>query len=265
MLKTNLVKRAAMLLIAMLLLVACTVTAFASPAQLPLTDNGEMQLLDDIGLLTESEKTQLGRYGQQIAQETGFIVLVKTTYDTQGKEIRRYLADEYERLGYDDSMPAVMLCIDMGSRSLAVVTTDAYTSYFPVKTTNGMVDDISPYLTRGDYAGGIECFLEEAYDTILHYGVKPVGTIVLVSFISGAVVAALVVGSMIYLHPRISSSKISATAYLQGGRVQMNRQEDRFAHTFTTSRRIPRNNGGGSGGHFSSSSGGGYSGSSGRF
>ena len=264
MLKTNLVKRAAMLSLAMLLLIVCTVSAFAAP-QLPLSNDGQMRLMDDAGLLTDKEQAQLTERGRKIALETGFIVLVKTTMDTQGKEIRRYLADEYERLGYNDSLPAVMLCIDMGGRSLAVVTTDAYVDYFPVAKTDAMVDDIAPYLTSGDYVGGIECFLEEAHDTIHHYGVKPVGTIVLVSFVSGAVVAALVVGCMIYLHPRISSSKISATAYLQGGRVQMNRQEDRFAHTFTTSRKIPKNNGGSSGGHFSSSSGGSYSGSSGRF
>lgn len=264
MLNSKWMKRAAMLSLSLVLLFACAVTAFAAePSKLPLTNYGEIRIVDDAGLLTGSEKDELTAYGRQIAQETGFIVFVKTTFDTDGKEVRRYLADEYEQLGYNDSLPAIMLCIDMGGRNLAVLTTEAYTDYFPVKKTDAMVDDVAPYLTNGDYAGGIRYFLDEAEETIVNYGVKPVGTIVLVSFVSGLVLAALVVGGMIYLHPRISSSKISATAYLQGGRVQMHRQEDRFAHTFTTSRRIPKNNS--SGGGVSSSSGGRYSGSSGKF
>lgn len=265
MLKEALIRRVSLFCVSVLLIVACCIPACADQERLPLSDRGTMELYDDAGILTDSEETELIAYGEKIAKETGFVVFVKTTFGTDGKEIRRYIADEYEKAGYNDTLPAIMLAIDMDYREIAVATTQSYVDYFPVSKTDDMVDDVTDYLRDGRYADGVRAFLDDAYQTIVNYGVKPVGTIVMVSLGAGVLIAALVVGCMIVAHPKVSNSQISATAYLKDGRVQLHTKRDCFVRTFTTSRTIQKNNSGGSGGSFSSSSGGSYSGSSGRF
>ena len=42
------------------------------------------------------------------------------------------IADEYEKAGYNDTLPAIMLAIDMDYREIAVATTQSYVDYFPV-------------------------------------------------------------------------------------------------------------------------------------
>lgn len=226
---------------------------------------GEMILQDGAQLLSESEKQELTEYGSRAAEETGLQIFVRTTNSTDGKEIRLYLADEYEKMGKTDKQPAIMLCVDMGAREAAVVTSQASLSYFPVSKTNEMNDAVLNRLSDGEYAEAVEQFLKDSRDAVINYGVKPVGKIVLISFGTGLLIALIAVGVMVYAHPKVSNSQVSSSRYLKG-KVQIYRREDRFLSTHTTHRTIEKNDGGSSsGGSFSSSSGGSYSGSSGKF
>ena len=155
----------------------------------------------------------------------------------------------------------------MGGREVAVATPQASEDYFPVKKSNAMLDSVLDPLGDGNYQRAMEIFLAQAEDTIVNYGVKPVGKIVGVSLGVGAVVALISVGTLVWMHPRIEGSAVSASRYMGKNRIQLHRREDRFVHSFTTRRTIQRDNGssGSSGGSFSSSSGGSYSGSSGKF
>ena len=141
MLKGALIRRVSLFCVSVLLIVVCCIPACADQERLPLSDHGTMELYDDAGILTDSEETELIAYGEKIAKETGFVVFVKTTFGTDGKEIRRYIADEYEKAGYNDTLPAIMLAIDMDYREIAVATTQSYVDYFPVSKTDDMVDD----------------------------------------------------------------------------------------------------------------------------
>ena len=145
MLKGALIRRVSLFCISALLIVVCCIPACADQERLPLSDRGTMELYDDAGILTDSEETELIAYGEKIAKETGFVVFVKTTFGTDGKEIRRYIADEYEKAGYNDTLPAIMLAIDMDYREIAVATTQSYVDYFPVSKTDDMVDDAVSY------------------------------------------------------------------------------------------------------------------------
>ena len=222
---------------------------------------------DDAQLLDEQQLEQLQTQAQQLADQTGFIVFIKTTTSTGGLEVRRYLADQYELAGGSDNQKAILLGIDMGGREVAVATPQASEDYFPVKKTNAMVDSVLDPLGDGNYQRAMEIFLAQAEETIVNYGVKPVGKIVGVSLGVGAVVALISVGTLVWMHPRIEGSAVSASRYMGKSRIQLHRREDRFVHSLTTRRTIQRDNGssGSSGGSFSSSSGGSYSGSSGKF
>ena len=215
---------------------------------------------DDAQLLDEQQLEQIQAQAQQLAERTDFIVFIKTTNSTGGLEVRRYLADQYELAGGSDSQKAILLGIDMGGR-------EASEDYFPVKKTNAMVDSVLDPLGDGNYQRAMEIFLAQAEETIVNYGVKPVGKIVGISLGVGAAVALVSVGILVWMHPRIEGSAVSASRYMGKSRVQLHRREDRFVRSFTTRRTIQRDNGssGSSGGSFSSSSGGSYSGSSGKF
>ena len=209
---------------------------------------------DGAQLLDEQQLEQLQTQAQQLADQTGFIVFIKTTTSTGGLEVRRYLADQYELAGGSDNQKAILLGIDMGGREVA--TPQASEDYFPVKKTNAMVDSVLDHLGDGNYQRAMEIFLAQAEDTIVNYGVKPVGKIVGVSLGVGAVVALISVGTLVWMHPRIEGSAVSASRYMGKSRIQLHRREDRFVHSFTTRRTIQRDNGssGSSGGSFSSSS-----------
>ena len=97
MLKGALIRRVSLFCVSVLLIVVCCIPTCADQKRLPLSDHGTMELYDDAGILTDSEETELIAYGEKIAKETGFVVFVKTTFGTDGKEIRRYIADEYEK------------------------------------------------------------------------------------------------------------------------------------------------------------------------
>ena len=97
---------------------------------------------DDAQLLDEQQLEQLQTQAQQLADQTGFIVFIKTTTSTGGLEVRRYLADQYELAGGSDNQKAILLGIDMGGREVAVATPQTSEDYFPVKKTNAMVDSV---------------------------------------------------------------------------------------------------------------------------
>ena len=86
---------------------------------------------DDAQLLDEQQLEQLQTQAQQLADQTGFIVFIKTTTSTGGLEVRRYLADQYELAGGSDNQKAILLGIDMGGREVAVATPQASEDYFP--------------------------------------------------------------------------------------------------------------------------------------
>ena len=81
---------------------------------------------DDAQLLDEQQLEQLQTQAQQLADQTGFIVFIKTTTSTGGLEVRRYLADQYELAGGSDNQKAILLGIDMGGREVAVATPQAF-------------------------------------------------------------------------------------------------------------------------------------------
>lgn len=70
---------------------------------------------DDAQLLDGQQLEQLQTQAQQLADQTGFIVFIKTTTSTGGLEVRRYLADQYELAGGSDSQKAILLGIDMAA------------------------------------------------------------------------------------------------------------------------------------------------------
>ncbi len=133
-----------------------------------------------------------------------------------------------------------------------MATPQASEDYFPVKKTNAMVDSVINPLGSGSYQRAMEIFLAQAEETIVNYGVKPVGKIVGISLGVGAVVALISVGTLVWMHPRIEGSAVSASRYMGKSRIQLHRREDRFVHSFTTRRTIQRDNGssGSSGGSF---------------
>jgi uncharacterized protein len=268
-------KRLSLILTVLLMLAALCAPALAS--SLPL-------VVDDVSLLTPSEVTELTAEAQRLSEEYKLDVVILTTGSLEGKTALNFAADYYDSKGYGqgDAHDGVMLTLSMEDRDWCILTTGSGIQTFTDYGIEVISDDIVPYFSDGDYAGGFKRFLHDAeiflaqdakgepYD--IHNTVqlrspfdRTVGA--WLYLLLGALVAAAIGLGILMIGMKTAKPQYSAAHYVKDGSTQIARMQDLYLYHTQTRVRVQKESSGGGGGSstFTSSSGTSHGGGGGKF
>lgn len=247
-------------LLTALLVLLCT--ALAAPSRLG----------DNAGLLTASEQKELVSACDRLSQAYGLDVIIATTNDSRGMELRMYAADlvDYNQFRTDN----IILVIAMDQRQYTCVTTGAGIALFSDAAIERIYDAMERDMRAGRYAGAMRTFLSCCEQALSHpfadasprpspaqasylqrlqsaalYALLP-------AFLLSWLIAYLMKHAMLTARPQPG-----AHSYLSG--MQLTRRRDLYLYTTSVRHKIQTDNaprGGGHGGGGSST----FLGSSGR-
>jgi len=240
-------------------------------------DKEHIKIYDDAGLFTTSEIELLQTRAVALASKYELDIGIVTTNNTDGTSTTEFGDNfyDYNGFGYEGEMgTGLLLLIDMEHRVVYISTSGDAIDMFPTKTTDAMVDKIAPSLTNRGYMAAGETFLEQ-----VEYYSKYAAQLKPLRIPSGKSIMEIVKMQPIYLLIGVICSGVAVAVMISGHRTKMtadsrtylsNSQydlrvnQDRFSHTTTVSRRIPKPESGG-GAHGGGALGGGsHSGSSGN-
>ena len=268
-------KRLSLILLALFMLLTLCAPALAS--SLPL-------VVDDAALLTASEKTELTAEARRLSEKYRMDVVIFTTGSLGGKTALNYAADYYDGKGYGqgDDHDGVMLMLSMQDRDWCILTTGSGIQAFTDYGIEVISDDIVPYFSGGDYAGGFKRFLHDA-DVFLAQAEKGEpydihNTVQLrspferalgawVYLLIGAVLVAAIGLGILMIGMKTAKPQYSAAHYVKDGSTQIARMQDLYLYHTQTRVRVQKESSGGGGGSstFTSSSGTSHGGGSGKF
>ena len=160
-------KRVFCLVLALMLVLGLSLPVFA--------ENDWPKVIDEAGLLTDEERTDLEERAQSIASTYGMDVVIVTNDSLDGKTATEYADDYFDYNGYGlgVSESGTLLLVSMGERDWAISTKgtaiQAVTDWGNEQLQNAMLSDLS----NGDYAAAFNSYLGELdylYDSYVNGG-----------------------------------------------------------------------------------------------
>ena len=145
-------KRVLLFLICLVLLFGASVPAFAAG----------QKIVDQAGLLTETEKNKLETIAQQLSDQYEIDIVIVTVYRLNGKSSESYADDYYDQNGYGlgNDHSGVLLLLSMEYRDWAISTCGegilAFTDYGIQQVFSG----ISGYLSQNQYYSAFCAYLK---------------------------------------------------------------------------------------------------------
>ena len=239
---------------------ALSVTAFA----------GQRERIDDqANLLSESELDEVAAKLDEVSEKLGADIVIVTSNDTQGMTQEEFADDYYDSHLYAED--GVLLFIDAAGGSGWISTKgegiQAFTDYGIEQTGNRL----RPYLQEQDYAGAFKEFAETADEFFttersgepVDIDPEPVypepvpveepvtfGSILLtiliafvIAFLISLIITAVMKGQM-----KSVIAEQNADRYVEGNRVNITGQRDRFLYHTVQVIPLQRNNNNGMGG-----------------
>ena len=239
---------------------------------------------DEVGLLSESQVSELTAKLDEISVRHQFDVVVTIAYSLDGKNPRVFAADFYENqgFGYGENGDGIILMLAMEHRDFAFATKGHGLYVFTDAGQEHMEGLFLPYLRNDEYFEAFMAFADAA-DTFLiraeegeryEAGNIPVSdserlTNHLIAAAISLVIAFIVPGIVVWVWTNQLKSvrkKDFACNYIRQGSMQLTLQRDTFLYrNVTRTARQQSSSGGGSSGSFRSSSGSSFSGRSGKF
>lgn len=155
-------------------------------------------LIDEAGLLSESEYDQVLERLEDISESQDCDVAVAAVESTGGESVSSYADDLYDSSGY--SHDGIMLLVVMDSGTWYITTSGFGIDALTTAEQDAAAEEFLPYLSDDDYEKAFLTFAEECDDYLTEEkeGEKfNFGLWLLISIGVGIVIAAIAVGSMI--------------------------------------------------------------------
>lgn len=267
------------------LLILMLIFAFSIPAFA--TDPDAPWVVDNAGLLTSEEVSELSRQIQTLRSELELEIVIVTTCGTGSKSIQEYADDFYDTngYGYGDTNSGILLLLDMESRQWYMSTCGDAIYIFTDYGLEQLGEVILPWLSSGYYYQAFQSWLNElpeyvdAYngkspidgyvkpdeyespygDEIIYYydenigiGIQPFPIALIIGLVA-AIVTILIMRS------KMNTAKLQSGAvdYLKDGSFQLRQRSDMYLYSRVTKTRRQQNTtrshmGGGSSVHRSS-------------
>ena len=224
----------------------------------------DAKVADEAGLLTDEEEAELQERLSEIAEEYQSDVVVATVDSCEGMDVQSFTDRYYYRngYGYGAELDGIILLISMQERRFHLATRGSAIDTFTDYGLEVIDNEITPYLSDGEYAEAFEKFadlaeefLEEAakgspYDRDHSYedGIK---SLTYFFFAMGIGFFAAVV-TLVVLFQQLRSVRVQNEArnYVREGSFHITRANDIFLYRTVSRTRIrqdpPERGGGGS-------------------
>lgn len=256
-----------------------------------------VRVVDEADLLTDSQELALSQTIARIRDTYQMDVAIVIKQSIAGKDPARYAADAYEKLGcgMGEERDGLIFLLTMAERKYQTVTSGKAIRIFTDYGLDMIHDDMSAYLTDGDYYTGLSRWLRDVEKYLADYSKsgtvydwhdgeeyapqfqtpweRTMGYLPMVLAVGLGV--ALIVVFILKGQMKTVRRKPDANSYVRDGSFQLTRAQDIYLYTTTTRRKIESDNNhgnhgshGGSGGGsstFTSSSGNSYGGRGGSF
>ena len=256
---------------------------------LPIPEGRKLpRLVDDAGLLSQSEKYNLISSLDSISENRQLDVVVVTKNSLAGKTVEQYADDffDYNGYGYGENDDGILLLLSMDTREWAISTYGRAIQIFTDSEQQYITDSFLPYLSEGNYYQGFYRFAELCDNAIEEYNAngnsrysgndKPPFDLPVA--IVGSIVVGLIIGLIVALALKSQLTSVKpqamATAYARPGSLRLTEKNDLFLYHNITRVARPketssssgrRSSGGGHSSTHVSSSGRSHGGSHGHF
>ena len=129
---------------------------------------------DYLNYLSEPKVQQLQGSIDEIANKYNLDTVIVITDNTEGKTSMEYADDfyDYNNYGFDSEKSGILLLVNMDAREIWISTTGKAINIFSDTRIDTMINEITSYLSDGDYEGASRKFLER----VDYYGTKGVVT-----------------------------------------------------------------------------------------
>ncbi len=121
-------------------------------------------VIDDAGVLTSSEQTQLEQAAEEVAQENEigiYVVFTDTMHGYSDSDFAEYTYYNYG-LGWGNGKSGVLLAVAVEDRYFDSFSYGAATDVFTTAKLDDLNDTVLSYFADDDWAGGAEAYLDEA-------------------------------------------------------------------------------------------------------
>lgn len=240
-------KKCISILLCLILCMGFTLTAYAA---------GNQSVIDQAGLLSESDAQWLTQLVDEVAQKHEIDIVILTVPSLDGKSAQDYADDYYDYNGYRED--GVIFLLAMAEREWHISTCGKVIDFLTDDVLYNMEEGFLPYLSEGKYYHAFQDFVNglDVYMTD-----DPIGD-ALVCLMMGSVVGLIVAAIVLLIMRAGMNTKIKQHAagdYLKAGSYNLTRTQDLFLYSQVSKRRKPEQNnntrsgGGGSTVHTSSS------------
>ncbi|MFD0958013.1 TPM domain-containing protein [Paenibacillus chungangensis] len=258
--------------LAMLLLAAFVVVAAPMPnATVHASEETKQLIFDEAGLLDRNELTLLDGMARQYGAEREADIIIYTTSNTSGVDVKKVTQDFYDKHGFGYDKPygnAVILTLDMNNREVYLAGFYKGEEYLDDSRLDRIRDQITPDLSEGLYYSAFSEYIQTTHRYMGYEpGVNPDNIFFKGWFQYG--VAALLALFIIWRMAANSGGRVTvhSRTYESTDKSGVIRHRDQYIRTTVTKRPIPKptNNNHGGGGGGTTSGGHSHSGSRGSF
>ena len=233
------------------------------------------RLVDQAGILTSEEASNLLLSLDEISRQQSCDVVIVTVPSLEGKDVTAYADDFYDTNAYGagSDRTGILLLLAMEEREWAISTTGGAISVFTDASLRQMENAFLPDLRSGSYAAAFSSFVSSCGSRLAQTEngipaggsqgfslLSPLSTLAVVA--AGILTAALIVTQM-KRQLRSVAPQRAASSYIRPGTPQLLEQRDQFL--YRTLSRTPRPKSSGGSSTHRSSSGTRHGGSRGRF
>jgi uncharacterized protein len=250
-----------LVILTLIFCIASLVTGFAdSDRKLPL-------LVDDAGLLTDSEESSLNSRLERISEEQECDVVIVTVYSLNGKTSTEYAEEffEYYNYGYGDKDDGILLLVSMEYSDWWILTHGFAIKAFTDADLEYISDRFLPYLSDGEYKKAFSTFAELCEEELSQARAGTAfisGKRLMISLGIGILFALIITGIM---KSKLKSVRYqpAASSYVRKDSLNMRVSRDLYLYSRLDRRAKPKDTGGSS--THRSSSGRTYGGRGGKF
>jgi uncharacterized protein len=129
------------------------------------------RVVDDAGLLSDSDEVTLKATLVSVSLEHDCDVIVVTVNSTGGKSVQAYADDYYDQNGYGlgTEKSGILLLVSMGEHDWYISTAGAAIKIFPYNTLGVIGDQVAGYLSDANYSGAFDKFADLADGYLTSY------------------------------------------------------------------------------------------------
>lgn len=255
-------KRIVTFAIAVFLCFASVVFVFAQDG----FDESYCRVVDNAELITNEEWKTLTQKLNEIRVRQKVDIAIMTTKSADGKTLQEFADYVYENnsYGYGENFDGVMLVVGTQARSWHITTAGYGIKAFTDSAIEYIGQQMSPYLSSGDYFGAFNVYLEKCDELITMskngtpYGAKSKSNESLsivwipISIAIGVIIAFIVVKKM-KNDLKSVRKKREANSYVKNASMVVNESYDSFLYSQVSKTPIQRQNTSSSSTHKSSS------------